>query len=145
MESSLSDDSAGVTASFWDITIVMLLWNLSGCINFLGQFNQDMLSSYKATELAIIQGRPLWATLAFAVAVFCGAFGCYRLLLRKSYSFHLFNASLLGVVVYMVHKMSVGIDFSFGEIIGFFVLPFVVSVFLIWYSKYVERKGWISF
>jgi len=46
-----------------------------GCINFFMQMNPDMISSYRETEQAIIQGRPAWATVAFFIAVFGGALG----------------------------------------------------------------------
>jgi hypothetical protein len=44
----------------------------------------------------------------------------------------------------MIHTLSVDIDFGFGEIVGFIVMPVVVAAFLIWYSKYAESKDWIS-
>ena len=130
--------------SFWVIATFMLIWNVMGCINFFVQMNPDMIASYRETEQAIISGRPAWATGAFAVAVFCGALGCLLLLLRKSASYYLFIASLLGVIVTMTHTLGVGIDFGLGEILGIILMPLVVAAFLIWYSKQAERKGWVS-
>ena len=133
-----------VNWSFWVIGTFMLIWNVMGCINFFVQMNPDMISSYKETEQAIIQGRPTWATVAFAIAVFGGALGCLLLMLKKSVAFYVFIASLLGVVVTMIHTLGAGIDFSTGELVGIIFMPVVVSVFLIWYSKYTENKGWIN-
>ena len=130
--------------SFWVFGTFMLIWNVMGCINFFVQMNPDMISSYKETEQAIIQGRPTWATVAFAIAVFGGALGCLLLMLKKSVAFYVFIASLLGVVVTMIHTLGAGIDFSTGELVGIIFMPVVVSVFLIWYSKYTENKGWIN-
>ena len=56
--------------SFWVVSIFMLTWNVLGCINIFVQMNPEMVSSYRETEQAIIQGRPLWATVGFAIAVF---------------------------------------------------------------------------
>ena len=106
--------------------------------------NPEMVSSYRETEQAIISGRPAWATVAFAVAVFGGALGCFLLMLKNSVSFYLFIASLLGVVVTMIHTLSTGIDFGIGEILGIILMPLVIAAFLIWYSRYAENKGWIS-
>jgi len=130
--------------SFWLIGAFMLIWNIMGCINFFMQMNPDMISSYRENEQAIINGRPLWATVAFAVAVFGGALGCLLLMLKKTISFYLFIGSLIGVVVTMIHTLGIGIEFGIGETIGFIFMPVVVAAFLIWYSKYVESKGWIS-
>jgi len=141
----MNDENVGVVHwSFWAIGAVALVWNVMGVINLFVQMNPDMLAAYRESERAIIEGRPAWATGAFAIAVFGGALGCLLLLLRKSAAFYLFIASLLGVIVTMIHTLGVGIDFGFGEILGIILMPLVVSAFLIWYSKRAESKGWIS-
>ena len=129
--------------SFWIISVLMLIWNLMGCINFFVQMNPDMVASYQETEQAIIQDRPIWATAAFAIAVFGGALGCLLLMLRKSIAFYLFIASLLGVLVTMPHTLGAGIDFGTGELIGIIFMPVAVAVFLVWYLKYTQSKGWV--
>lgn len=130
--------------SFWVVSIFMLVWNIMGCINFIVQMNPDMIASYREIEQAIIQGRPIWATAAFALAVFGGAFSCLLLMLRKSVAFYLFIASLLGVVVTMIHTLGAGIDFGVGELIGIIFMPVAVAALLIWYSKYIQRKYWVA-
>ena len=130
--------------SFRVIGIIALVWNVMGVINYVVQMNPDMLTAYRESERAIIEGRPAWATGAFAIAVFGGALGSLLLLLRKSAAFYLFAASLLGVVVTMIHTLGSGIEFGLGEILGIILLPLVVAVFLTWYSKYTQGKSWIS-
>ncbi len=130
--------------SFWVIGAVMLMWNAMGCINFFVQMNPEVLAAYRESERAIVEGRPAWATGAFAMAVFGGALGCLLLLLRKAAAYHWFIASLFGVIVTMTHTLSVGIDFGPGEVLGIILMPIVVAVFLIWYSKLAESKGWVS-
>ena len=130
--------------SFWLIGVVTLVWNVGSVINFFVQMNPEMLDAYRESERAIIEGRPAWATAAFAIAVFGGALGCLLLLFRKSVATYAFIASLLGVVVTMIHTLGAGIDFGLGEILGIILMPPVLAVFLIWYSKWTESKGWIS-
>jgi hypothetical protein len=134
----------GVHWSFWAIGAVALVWNIAGVINFFVQMNPEMIAAYRESERAIVENRPAWATVGFAIAVFGGALGCFLLLLRKSVAYYLFIASLLGVIVTMIHALSVGIDFGPGEILGIILMPLVVAAFLIWYSKHVQNKGWIS-
>ncbi len=141
----MSDKTVGdVHWSFWLIGAVALIWNILGATNFIVQMNPDMLAAYRDSERAIIEGRPAWATGAFAIAVFGGVIGCLLLLLRKSAAYYLFIASLLGVIVTMTHTLGVGIDFGIGEILGIILMPLAVAAFLIWYSKRAESKGWIS-
>ena len=130
--------------SFWVIGAVALIWNAAGVINFFAQMNPDVLAAYRVSERAIVEGRPAWATGAFAIAVFGGTLGCLLLLLRKSAACYVFIASLLGVIVTIAHSLGVGIDFGLGEILGIILMPLVVAVFLIWYSKLAEGRDWIS-
>jgi len=138
------ENVGGVHWSFWAIGAIALIWNVMGAINFFVQINPDMLAAYRESERAIIEGRPAWATGAFAIAVFGGTLGSLLLLLRKSAAYYLFVASLLGVIATMIHTLGVGIDFSFGEILGIILMPLMVAAFLIWYSKQAKSKGWIS-
>jgi hypothetical protein len=135
---------ARVHWSFWVIGAIALIWNLAGVVNFFAQMDPDILAKYRESERAIVEGRPIWATGAFAIAVFGGALGCLLLLLRKSAAYYMFIASLLGVIVTMIHAIRVDIDFGPGEIIGIILMPLVAVAFLIWYSKRAESKGWIS-
>jgi hypothetical protein len=134
----------GIHRSFWIIGAVALIWNILGIINYFVQMNSDALAAYREAERAIIEGRPAWATGAFAIAVFGGALGSLLLLLRKSAAYYLFIASLLGVIVTMIHTLGVGIDFGLGEVLGIILMPLVVAAFLIWYSKSAESRGWIT-
>jgi hypothetical protein len=135
---------SGVHWSFWIIGAVALIWNVMGVMNYLMQMNPDSLAAYSESARAIIEGRPAWATGAFAIAVFGGALGCLLLLLRKSAAYYLFIASLLGVIVTMTHTLGVARSFGPFEISMMILMPLVVAAFLIWYSKHAERKGWIS-
>lgn len=130
--------------SFWLISAIALVWNVLGSVNFFMQMNPDMLDAYRESERAIIQGRPAWATAAFAIAVIGGALGGLLLLLRKSAATYMFIASLAGVVVTMIHTLGVDYDFSLVEILVMVLMPFVVAALLVWYSKHAEGRGWIS-
>lgn len=141
----MSEESqSNIHWSFWLIAAFMLLWNVMGCINFIVQMNPEMIASYRENEQAIINGRPLWATVAFAIAVFGGAVGCLMLLLKKSIAYYLFISSLIGVIVTMGHTLGIGIEFAAAEIMGFVLMPVLVAAFLIWYYRLVEKKGWIT-
>lgn len=129
--------------SFWLISSFLLVWNVLGCVNFFVQMNPDIVSSYREVEQAIIQGRPLWATAGFALGVFAGALGCILLLLKMPISFYLFCASLFGVSIAIAHSLAVDVSFGAGKIIGIVIIPIAISVFLIWYSQYSQKKGWL--
>ena len=138
------ETNGGVPRSFWIIGAIALIWNVLGSVNYLVQMNADSLAAFREVERAIIDGRPAWATAGFAIAVFGGALGSLLLLLRKSAAFYLFVASLLGMIVTMIHTIGVDIALSLGEIVVIILMPLVVAAFLTWYSKHAEGRGWIS-
>jgi hypothetical protein len=111
------------------------------------QTNLEFVATLPETHRAIIEGRPAWATGGFAIGVFGGALGCLLLLFRKSTAFYVFIASLLGVIVTMIHTINVAnskIDFSSVEIFVMILLPIIVAAILIWYTKQAMSKSWIS-
>jgi len=140
----MNDETVGsVHWSFWIIIVVTLIFNVMGVINYFVQMNADSLASFPESYRPIIEGRPAWATAAFAIAVFGGSLGCLLLLLKKSAAFYVLIASLLGVIVTMMHIFGVAGFSSFEIWIGV-LMQLVVTAFLIWYSKQAESKGWIS-
>lgn len=137
---------SGVHWSFWAIVVVALIWNALGGVNFFAQMDAGVVATFPESHRAIIEGRPIWATGGFALGVFGGSFGCVLLLLRKSAAFYVFVASLLGMIVTMIHTISVGLSkasFSPVEIFVMIIMPLVVAVFLLWYAMLARNKDWI--
>ncbi len=134
--------------SFWAISAVLMIWNVLGSVNYLWQVSAgaEALATLPDTHRAIIDGRPVWATGGFAVGVFGGALGGLLLLLRKSAAVYLFIASLLGVILTIIHTIQIAsstIDFGPMEIFVMILMPLVVAVFSIWYSMLAKSKDWI--
>lgn len=130
-----------IHGSFWVICVVTLVWNVMGSINFIMQMNPDMLANYPEAAKSLVASRPIWATASFAIAVFGGALGGILLILKKSTAWYLFIASFLGVVLTNIHTIQVSsaMDILIGSL-----MSLVIAVFLIWYTKLVQHKGWIN-
>ncbi len=133
----------GIHWSFWVIGAITLIFNLMGVINYFVQMNANSLASFPEQYRPIIEGRPAWATVAFAIAVFGGSLGCLLLLLKKSVAYYVLIVSLLGVIVSMMHIFGVA-GLSSLEVWMGVLMQLVVTVFLIWYSMLAEGKGWTS-
>ena len=127
--------------SFWVISIIALIWNIMGSINFIMQTNPEIVANYPEAAKSLITSRPLWATIAFAIAVFSGVFAEILLLLKQSVSYYLFIVSFLGALITNIHtfQVSSAVNIWVGSLI-----TIIIAVFLIWYSKLVKRKGWIN-
>lgn len=139
-----SNDS--VHWSFWLIAVFCLVWNLGGVMAYMGQMDPEALAAMPESTRAMVEMRPVWATGAFAIAVWGGALGCLLLLLRKSIALYVFAASALGVLVQYTYELGMaGSTESFGPgtIVMVIMIP-LIAVFLIWYARYTTAKGWIS-
>ena len=112
-----------------------------GSINFVMQMNPEMVANYPEAAQSLIASRPLWATIAFAVAVFGGVLAELLLLLKKSVAYYFFVASFLGALITNIHTFQVtsAVDIWVGSL-----MSILIAAFLIGYSKLVERKGWVS-
>ena len=127
--------------SFWVICVLALIWNVMGSINFLLQTDLKMVANFPEAAQSLIASRPLWATIAFAIAVFGGVLAEILLLLKKSVSYYIFVVSLFGALITNIHTFQVSraVDIWVGSLISL-----IIASFLIWYSKFVKRKGWIN-
>lgn len=133
--------------SFWFICIFAFIWHALGGVNFLVQLNPEMVAKFPESHRAIIEGRPIWATAGFAVAVFGGAIASLLLLLKKSIAFYVYLVSLLGVIMTMIHTIIIAnsvIAFTVVEIIVMILLPTAVLILLSWYARYAQSKAWLK-
>jgi hypothetical protein len=131
--------------SFWLIGVVTLLWHAGGLANFVIQMmNADMLESYQESERALIEGRPLWATIAFATSVIGGVLGSLLLLFKRSAAIYVFILSLIATIGTMAHALTAGIDFSAAEMAGIIAMPIVLPALLIYYCRTASARGWLK-
>lgn len=66
---------------FWIVTIIALIWNLTGVMQFILQVSmtsQD-LAILPEDQQALYAVMPSWVNIAFALAVFGGTLGCIAL------------------------------------------------------------------
>jgi hypothetical protein len=130
--------------SFWLIGTMALVWTGMEMTDFLMQMNSDMLILYSESERMIIEGRPFWATVSFAIAVFTGMLGGFLLLLTKSRSYKFFVASLVAVLITQTSVLVADVEFSLVELAGIVLMPILVAAFLVWYTKLALNKHWLN-
>ena len=134
--------------SFWIISVLALLWNLSGMMTFFMEvfITPEALAALPEAERALYETSPAWTRVVFAIAVFGGTLGCIFLLIRKTLAVQLFIISLAAVLIQMLYYLTMT---KAVEVYGLesFIMPLIViaiAVFLVWYSKNTKAKGWIN-
>ena len=136
------------STSFWVISILAIIWNLIGVIVYLGQayMTDNMKALMTEEQLAIIENSPIWATAAFAIAVWFGLLGSILLTLRKKLSKSVLYISLLGVIVQLIYNffMSNAIEVYGTQGIIQPLITLAISLFLVSYAKQADKKDLLS-
>tara|TARA_R110000744_G_scaffold377073_1_gene491805 strand:+ start:339 stop:788 length:450 start_codon:yes stop_codon:yes gene_type:complete len=128
--------------------ILALVWNLLGVMAFVSHMTitPEMIAELPLAEQDLYAAVPLWATAAFAVAVFCGALGSLALLMKKSICYPLFVASFAGVVVQMFHSFFISNSFEvYGP--GGTIMPImliVITLLLVRFAAKGNSNNWFS-
>jgi len=135
------------TVGFWIISAIAFVWNLMGVLNYLSQayMTEDVKALLPEGQRQYMETVPPWATAAFAIAVFTGVLGCLALLFRKKIAKSFLFVSFLGVISQMAHGFMSGIKDVYGP--GGIAMPILIiglAVFLVWYSRQVDEKRWLS-
>ena len=78
-----------------------LVWNLLGVMAFVNQMmmSTQAMAALTPEQQTYYENIPMLAIVAFAFAVFSGAFGCIAMLMKNSTAVPLFKLSLGGVIV----------------------------------------------
>ena len=141
------NDKIKIPVLFYVLTSVLLVWNLMGISAFIVQMSIDpsQIEAMSDSERDMYENYPAWALIVFGIAVFGSSIGALALLLRRKFSKKILLVSLLAVLVQMSHNVFVVQSTAvYGP--GAIVMPVmvvIISVFLLWYSNFADKKGWL--
>ena len=133
---------------FWVVSVIALLWNLLGVMNYLNQaFNQvALMEAMDQAQREVFEGIPAWATAAFAIAVFSGTLASIGLLVRKKWARPLFIVSLVAVIIQFAHWLFISNAVeAFGpSTYGMPIVVVLIGIYLIFFAKKGLEKGWLK-
>ncbi len=133
---------------FWIVSVLALLWNLLGVMAYLAQVNMtdEALAALPEAERTLYENQPMWATMAFAIAVWGGALGSLALLLRKRWARAVLLISLIGIIVQMTHSFFLSNNFEvYGpDKIIMPIMIIVVGVLLVLFARMAINRNWFS-
>lgn len=97
-------------------------------------------------QRALYEAVPVWLTIVFAIATITGTLGSIGLIRKKSWATQLLFISLVAVLIQMSYSLFMT---NAAEILGptatiISGVLILVSVFLYFYSKRADKKGWLS-
>ncbi|WP_281543207.1 hypothetical protein [Maribacter aestuarii] len=135
-------------AWFWVVSVLALLWNLSGVVAYLAQafMTPEDIGKMPEAERLLIESQPVWVTGAFALAVWGGALGSVALLLRKKWAVPILIISLVGILGQMSYAFFMSNSFEvYGP--GAMVMPIVVIVIgiaLVFFARKASAEQWLN-
>lgn len=147
----MSDEvKRGVGIMFWIVAVVFLIWNLFGCAIYLMDrlSSDEALSAMKNGEalLASREAYPIWATAAFAIAVWGGLVGAALIIMRKKSAAPVFIISLIAAVICFIPNFIMPVvQAAGGE--TYWVMPVIVVVIgsiEIWWSRRKSALGYLN-
>ena len=143
----MTESTQKIPVWFWIVSIILLIWNVMGIMNFMSQatMTQEAFDALDETQKSLIENRPSWVMVAFGLAVFGGLLGCVALLLKKKLAVNLFLVSLLGVVFQFGHGLFTGSgDMFTTAMMVITILVVVLALFAIWFARMSSKKDWLQ-
>ncbi|BDF95728.1 hypothetical protein [Pseudoalteromonas sp. KAN5] len=138
------------TAPSWlkSVAWAALVWNLLGVIAFIMQLlmTPEMISKLPADQQAAYSNTPLWATLAFAVAVFSGTLGCIFLLLKKAVARTCFTLSLIAILIQQFYNFIIinSIELLGASAVFMPLLVIIIAILLLHLSHRGKLQHWLN-
>lgn len=130
------------------VAILALLWNLLGCVAYLGDvmLTPDDIAKMSPDQQALYAARPAWAVAATAIAVWGGAAGCLGLVLRRRWALPLLLLSLAGVIVQDVALFVVSSAAAQAGTVAYVLqgLVLAIAIGLVLLARKAIARGWIA-
>lgn len=140
-------DNTKTPVWFWVVSIIFLLWNGIGILNFIGQLNMtpETLANLPQEQQDLFAHITWWTQVAFGIGVIGGTLGSLGLLLRKASAKTFFFISLAGIFIQTSNNLyhTWGTEL-FGTVINWFVVLVLSTVLAIKLCDYSIKKGWMK-
>ena len=144
----MTNSKAKVPAWFWIVSIVALVWNSLGVMNYLGMvfITPEAFAHLPQNQQDYYAAIPSWATAGFAFAVWGGALGSLLLVFRKSLAHTVLVVSFVGILVQMSHALFISNSYDvFGPGgLAMTLSIIVVGLLLVLFARSARTKDWIS-
>ena len=144
----MNEQSSKTPIVFWIISVLGLLWNGFGIVNWIRQtfMSESFLEGMPEEQLVLFENVPMWLTLVFGIAVIAGTLGCIGLLMKKKWAVPVFLVSLIAIIVQMGYSMSLA---EYRDVMGpmFFIFPLVlilVGVLLYLYARRLAGRDFLN-
>ena len=129
----------------WLFGVLSLAWNAIGCWSWQQQVTRSpaYFADMTMEQVAYVQAMPMWATVAYGLAVWAGLLGALMLLFRRRLAFHAYVAGLIGFIAYSayVYLLSDGTRIMGSAGLMFSAFIFILCQVEVAYAYWIRGKG----
>lgn len=130
----------------WVVGVLSLFWNAMGAMDFTmtQTKNETYMNAFTPEQLEFFYGFPIWVDISWAVAVWASVLGSLILLFRKAFAVPVFLASVLGMIITVIHNYGLSNGFEVtGDAFSliFTAMIFTGATFLYFYSRKMRGNG----
>ena len=133
---------------FLVVAVLALVWNAMGVSAFIStvMISAEDFAKMPKVMQNLQNATPIWATAAFAIAVFAGTIGSLLLVLKKTLAFPVLLLSLIAVVIQMSNFIFLMNGFDYVEQAQkiMTIMIIVVAILLVILAKFAKAKGWLN-
>ncbi len=140
---------ADTPMTHWLVAGAALIWNFFGFSIYYMTVSitpQQLVARYTPEQVVYMEGIPVWATSAFAIAVTTAVIASIFLLLRNALALPLFIASLVAILIQHTYSFIVSDAIAvFGMLQAYIAgTVFTITVLLLLYSMWGKKKGLLT-
>tara|TARA_R100000789_G_C2990293_1_gene145913 strand:- start:559 stop:990 length:432 start_codon:yes stop_codon:yes gene_type:complete len=133
---------------FWFIGVLGLIWNFIKALDYLSQVYNSQLNEEHIPyeQMDFITNVPIWASAAFAIAVWFGLAASIFLLARNKVAYTLFVISFIAILIQIIYNaFSINIIDTYGKVgAAQSIFTIAVGLFLMLFSKKAKKVGIID-
>lgn len=133
---------------YWIVSGLAGFWLFVGVFAWLSDpaIVPSNFEQFSDVQRELFAARPLWLFVLYGIAVFSGLIGAIGLLLRKSWATMAFWVSLVSAIVqfgFTFVVMDAIRVLGAAQALTFPLIILAIGAFLVWFSTYARKRGWI--
>ena len=140
-------EAQGIPGWFWAAAVAALLFEALGCFFYLVEVKMTSadMAALPLDQKAMLEARPGWYYVTFAIAVWVGLIGSIGLLLRRAWAAPLLLISLIFAIIQFSSVVIVPAmrDATPSDALAV-PIGVIIACYVIWqFAKLAKRRNWL--
>ncbi len=133
---------------FLIVASLALIWNLMGGWAFFYEINlsPEAIATLPQNQQGFYEDKSIWHNVLFAISVLTGIVGSFLLIMRKKIVIPIFTISLVTILLHDIYSFIIRgfYKVALPSQYGMPALVLIIALFLLWFSRWSHKKGWLK-